>query len=99
MQTILMTISPSAKLTASPDALVNVVNDESVLLDLKTERYFGLNESGTRMWAAILENGTIDGACAALAAEYDTDPAVLRQDLETLVEKLVERGLVHVDAA
>ena len=94
-----MTISATARLSASPDALINVVEHESVLLDLKSERYFGLNESGTRMGSALMEAGTIDGACEALSEEYDVEPEQLRKDLETLVDKLLERGLVRIDAA
>ena len=91
-----MTASGSSKLAISPDALVNLVGKESVLLDLKSEHYFGLNETGTRMWNALAETQTIDGACAALSSQYDVDPAVIRQDLEALVAKLVERGLAQV---
>jgi hypothetical protein len=94
-----MTISFSAKLSASPDTLINLVDKESVLLDLKSEQYFGLNETGTRMWSALMETRTIDGACEKLLTQFDVDPAVLRKDLEQLVEKLIERGLAHVDAA
>ena len=94
-----MTASSSSKFSISPDALVNLVDQESVLLDLKSEQYFGLNESGTRMWSALMETKTINGACERLLSQYDVDPAVLRKDLEELVAKLLERGLAQVDAA
>jgi len=92
--------SPSpARFTISPNALVNTVEQESVLLDLKSEQYFGLNETGTQMWAALAETGSVDGACARLLSQYDVDPAQLRKDVEALVAKLVERGLAQFDAA
>jgi hypothetical protein len=93
-----MAVSPTSKLTVSPDALTNLLERESVVLDLKSEQYFGLNESATRMWSALIEAGTIDGAFQKLIAEYAIEPAILRQDLDVLVEKLVERHLIHVDA-
>ena len=30
--------------------LVRILDRESVLLNLETEQYFGLDETGTRMW-------------------------------------------------
>ena len=48
------------------------------------------------MWNALADAKTIDGACAALTEQYDVDPDVIRKDLETLVAKLVERGLAQV---
>ena len=92
-------MSSSRKLSASVDTLVNLVEQESVLLDLKSEQYFGLNESGTRMWAALMETRTVEGAYEKLLAEYDVEPEQLRKDLDDLVEKLLARGLARVDVA
>jgi hypothetical protein len=92
-----MSVTSLRRLSPSPDALINVVDQEAVLLDLKSEQYFGLNETGARFWAALTEAGTVDGAHAALRAEYDVDPDVLRRDLDAFVEKLIARGLVRVD--
>jgi Coenzyme PQQ synthesis protein D (PqqD) len=92
-----MKISFSDKLSPSPDTLINLVDEESVLLDLKSEQYFGLNDSATQMWSALVETRNIDGACEKLLALYDVDPERLRGDLESFVQKLIERGLVRVD--
>jgi hypothetical protein len=92
-----MRISFSDKLSPSPDTLINLVDQESVLLDLKSEQYFGLNDSATEMWSALMAARTIEGACEKLLTLYDVDPERLRQDLESFVQKLVERGLAHVD--
>src|SRR5690242_21308710 len=35
---------------------------ESVLLNLETERYFGLDETGTRMWQVVTAAPNIDAA-------------------------------------
>lgn len=83
-----------------PDAvLVRELGGESVLLNLDTESYFGLDEVGTRMWAALTESDSIETACARLRAEYDVEPENLREDVEVLVHALTEAGLVAlVDA-
>ena len=42
--------------------LVRHLEGESVLLNLDTERYFGLDVTGTRMWALITTMPNIDAA-------------------------------------
>ena len=80
-----------------PDGvLIRELEGESVLLNLNSESYFGLDDVGTRMWAALATARTLQGAFEILLAEYDVDPAQLRADLGTFVEKLSELGLLRV---
>jgi hypothetical protein len=91
-----MEITLGMKATVPPDVLVQELQGESVLLNLKSGRYFGLDEVGTRMWAALTAAESLQAACDALLAEYDVDAERLRDDLRALVEKLVEHGLLEV---
>jgi hypothetical protein len=91
-----MAISFQSRISAPSDVLVSEVGGESVLLNLKSERYFGLDEIGTRMWKALTSSDSIQTAYEALLAEYDVDEARLRQDMEELIGKLAEQGLVDV---
>ena len=69
---------------------------DSVLLNMENERYFGLDEMGTRLWAALTTSPTIDDAIQFLLAEYDVDEVQLRSDLEQFLADLVDRGLVEL---
>ena len=94
-----MAIAFSSRLTQSPDVLISHHGREAVLLDLKSEQYFGLNETGTRMWTALMEAEAIEGAFERLLAQYDIVPDVFRSHLERFIEQLVERGLARIDGA
>ena len=76
--------------------LVRLLDRESVLLNLDTERYFGLDETGTRMWQLLTTLPTIDAAYHELLAEFDVEPGLLRANLTELLERLVENGLLQV---
>jgi hypothetical protein len=78
------------------DVLIQELQGESVLLNVQTGRYFGLDEVGTRMWAVLTASGSLRAAFETLLAEYDVDEQQLQQDLRTLVEKLVEHGLLEL---
>jgi hypothetical protein len=91
-----MTLSLQTRVRATPDTLVEELTGEAVLLNLASERYFGLDEVGTRMWQALTTADNVQAAHDALLTEYDVAPDVLRQDLFALVQQLVEHGLVSL---
>lgn len=82
--------------TAPAHVLVRLLDQESVFLNLETERYFGLDETGTRMWRLLTTLPNIDAAYQELLAEYDVTPDQLRENLTELLGHLVEHGLVQV---
>jgi len=75
---------------------VRFLDRESVLLNLETEQYFGLDETGTRMWQLVTVSPNIDAAYEELLAEFDVEPELLRSNLTELLGQLVENGLLQV---
>jgi hypothetical protein len=94
-----MDISLAMKASVPTDVLIQELQGESVLLNVKSGRYFGLDEVGTRMWAALTTTPSLSAACETLLAEYDVERGRLERDLRSLVEKLVEHGLLEVGGA
>ena len=86
---------------AAPPAhvLVRFLDQESVLLNLETERYFGLDATGTRMWQLVTTSSNIDTAYRELLAEYNVEPELLRTHMTELLGQLVENGLLQVLSA
>ena len=76
--------------------LVRVLDRESVLLNLETERYFGLDETATRMWQLVTASQDIEAAYQELLGEFDVEPELLRTNLTDLMGQLVENGLLQV---
>jgi Coenzyme PQQ synthesis protein D (PqqD) len=83
------------QLAAMPDVLMQTVVGESVLLDLRSQKYFGLNQVGTRVWQLLQETGDVGDIRARLLAEYDVQPDQLERDLDDLLERLLRAGLVE----
>ena len=76
--------------------MVRFLDNESVFLNLETERYFGLDSTGTRMWQVLTTTTNIEGAYQALLGEFEVEPEDLRTDLVELVNKLLENDLLQV---
>ncbi len=66
------------------------------MLNLETEQYFGLDETGTRMWQLLTGSPSIDAAYQELLAEFDVEPELLRSNLMELLSRLVDSGLLQV---
>ena len=79
----------------SKDVLAQELAGETVILDLASENYFGLNEVGTRVWALIGEGLEPAAVVDALLEEYEVERAVLVKDVDDLLERLREAGLIE----
>jgi hypothetical protein len=84
----------SDKVTVPGHVLVRFLDKEAVLLNIDTERYFGLDETGAQMWQLATTAENIGAAYQELLTEYDVDAQTLREHLSELLEKLVENGLL-----
>ena len=89
-----MTISFSDRVRVPDDVLISNLQQESVILNLDSERYYGLDDVGTRFLSALNTADSIEAAYEVLCSEYDVDAQNLRQDLIELVEDLVKQGIL-----
>ena len=83
-------------ITISKDVLAQELAGETVLLDLASESYFGLDSVGTRVWQLLGEGAEQEQVVAALLEEYEVERAVLERDITDLLGRLAEAGLIQV---
>ena len=81
----------------SEDVVWRNLQGESVLLDLKSGVYFGLDAVGTRIWALLQDRDDLQAVLEELLAEYDVSEEACARDLLDLVSVMAEKGLVQVD--
>ena len=93
-----MSVSFAMRVAVPADVMIQELTGESVLLNLKSERYFGLDDMGTCMWRSLTTSSSIQATYEQMLSEFDVDPDQLRHDLNDLVENLVANGLVEVAA-
>ncbi len=84
------------KIRVSTNILTSQVDDEMVLLNLDSGKYFSLDDVGTRMWLLINEHGQLRAVQEALLQEYQVDEQQLEHDLLDLTDKLVANGLLQI---
>lgn len=87
---------PEGRVRAARGVVIAERDGHAVLLDLRRDRYFGLDESATRFWAVLSEGHTVDEAADLLAREYDAPVERLRADAAAFATRLCAAGLLEV---
>ncbi len=86
-------------MTALPTVGDHVVHertgDELVLVHLKTNQIYVLNESAARFWELLAAGGSRDEIKATMVAEFDVAPELLDGDIQRLLADLAVAGLVE----
>jgi hypothetical protein len=83
-----------AQLKPAPHVLFQELDGDMVLLNLETERYYGLDEVGARFWQLLAEHGDLETLVPRMLAEFEVEEAALRSDLSALVAELSAAGLL-----
>jgi len=86
----------AATLRIPAHVLFTTVEQEAVLLNTVTNKYYSLNEVGARVWNLLAGGKTLKEVHPALLEEFEVDSPRLEQDILELVEHLRENGLVEI---
>jgi hypothetical protein len=70
---------------------------ETVVLNLETGKYHGLNPTAGRMLEVVSAADSVRAAAAELAVEYGRPAAEIEDDLCGLCRSLLERKLIEID--
>jgi hypothetical protein len=73
---------------------IRKVHGEAMLLDLKSQECFGLDEIGVAIWEGIGLHGDIERVIESLLNEYEVDRAILEDDVRSLVSEMLGHGLL-----
>lgn len=71
---------------------------ETVVLNLETGKYHGLNPSAGRMFEALEQEPTVQDAARLLAGEYARPIGEIEDDLCELCRDLLRRGLIELNS-
>jgi len=72
------------------------VGGDTVILDLDSGTYFGLDPIGARIWELANEGLTLAEICEVIIGEYDVTRDTIERDLLRLADELAREKLVTV---
>lgn len=79
----------------NPNVVSTTLDEEAVLLDLDTRRYYSLNETGALIWSLLADDASIEEITEAITAEFDVSEEDARAHTERLLGELAEEGLIE----
>jgi hypothetical protein len=85
------------KYTVAEGVYSQTIGDETVLLDMNGEEYFGLNHVGTIIWKLLQESRDLQYIHNELLETFDSDSETIAADLMELVALLLEKNLITVE--
>jgi hypothetical protein len=78
----------------APDIVAQCFEGEAVIVDLRTNRIFHLNETAGRIWQLLESGCTFADVKAALLDEYQALPSQLDEDLSGLLAAMKRERLI-----
>ncbi|HYZ80655.1 MAG TPA: PqqD family protein [Solirubrobacteraceae bacterium] len=70
---------------------------ETVVLNLQTGKYHGLNPMGGHMLDVLGESADVRAAAERIATEYDQDLEMVEDDFVAFCNDLLDRGLIELE--
>ena len=86
----------SDKITIPAQVMARQVGQETVILDLASGTYFGLDPVGARIWQLMVEGKTLAEVCEAMLAEYEVTAEKIELDVLALTQELSAKQLISV---
>jgi hypothetical protein len=92
-----MMTDTKTKVVPHTETLFTQLQDgEAVLLHLETHAYYGLNETGTRIWQLITEGLTVGEICDQLQDQFEVGDDDVQQYVIGFANELSDAHLVEL---
>ncbi len=85
-------------ISVPPEVVFRELARETVLLNVKTGQYHGVDPVGARFFGAMRDAANVAAACDRLAAEFEQPVGRIRADFVAFVGAMEERGLIRLGA-
>ncbi|PKN04599.1 MAG: PqqD family protein, partial [Deltaproteobacteria bacterium HGW-Deltaproteobacteria-9] len=69
-----MAISMKSRVIRSSDPIAEPVDDELVMADIDSGKYYGLNDIATAIWQNLEKKITVEDLCKRLCESYEVNP-------------------------
>ena len=84
------------KVSIPAQVMARDVGTETVILNLESGIYFGLDQVGARIWQLLSAGKTLAEVCDAMVADYDVSHDDIQRDVLALVEQLQSQHLIEI---
>lgn len=89
-------IHQAMQITIPEQVLFREVGNEGVILSLEDGHYFGLDETGTRIWKLLQSDQDLDAITECIVSEYDVSADRAKADIDRFIQELLSAKLITI---
>jgi len=78
----------------NPETIFQRVGSDLIVINLKDDRIYSLNKTAGRFWELLITQMAIQEIKKQLAVEFEIEPETLDKEVHTILNNLVQEGLV-----
>ncbi len=82
--------------SSQPEHLSAEIDGELVIMSVSEGKYVGLNGIATAVWRRLGRPVRVAELCAVLARDYEGDAAVIARDVQEMLTRLRDLGLITI---
>lgn len=87
--------SNDGRFQPTANVIVQEFEGETVLLDMGTETFYGLDGVGLAIWESLARHGRLSEVVSELVDKYEVPAEQVREDVEGFVAQMQQAGLVE----
>jgi hypothetical protein len=76
--------------------LFNIIDGEVVILSIETNKYYGIDKVGSRIWELLEQPVNFQMIVSTLREEYDVSELQCNQDTLTFLKKMEDNNLLTI---
>ena len=89
-------VTKESTVVRSRDLLMSSVDDEAVLLGIKSGMYYGLNPIGSKIWELLSSKIRVSDLIAQLVENYEADEKQITSEVLAFLDQLLSRSLIEL---
>lgn len=91
-----MAVSLETRIRIPDEVIFRELDGESVVLNIESGIYFGLDSVGTQLWQWLAESGSLQAVRARMLETFDAPAEQLDADLIAFVDALTSKQLLAI---
>jgi hypothetical protein len=79
----------------NPDIVATEAGGELLMMDINSDKYYGLNEVASFIWERLAEPHSVSAVCDAIHEAFDVDKTICSQHALMFIEDMIKDGLAE----
>ncbi len=89
-------ISLEDTIAYADNIIVDNFDDEIMMMNIKREKYYGLDPVGSEIWKRISSPVTVEKLISVLTEEYGGEEETIKNDVIPFLNRLLEEGMIRI---